>query len=235
MIENIRRHGILHFDDTDHHWGKEMISGRIAYLKQETRRSLGFVKRRFQPPQWPTNADGKLLLHIGCGEINSPEFVNVDAQPYPHVHVIKNDVTNLPMFESGSVDLVYMCHILEHLTATELSATLTEMKRILKPNGVLRVSVPDFDRIIDIYQDAGRQVQAIRSPLLGSHLNAYDVHHLVFNQEWLSTQLKQAGFSLVREWDPERCEYHEFEDWASKKIVYGGKEYPISLNLEAVK
>lgn len=214
---------------------KNMITKRITMIIKKVCRSVGFIRRQFWSPKWPRTSNGKLLLHIGCGEIDSPEFVNVDAQPYPHVHVVKNDITDLPMFDTGTVDLVYMCHILEHLSLSDLSATLIEMHRVLKPDGVLRVSVPDFDYVIDIYEDTGRQIQAIMAPLLGSHRNAYDIHHIVFNREWLSAQLKQAGFSLVREWVPEHCEHHDFEDWASNCIVYGSNEYPISLNLEGVK
>lgn len=200
-------------------------------VARRARTQVGFIKRRLKPPSWPVGADGTLLIHVGCGPVNGVGFINVDAQPYPHVHVVSNDVTALPGFSDQSADLIYMCHILEHLTQEELQLCLGEMHRILKPRGVLRISVPDFDRIIDIYSDTGHDIESIRGPLLGSHANAYDIHHLVFNNRYLTDKLTNSGFREVRPWDPATADHHAFEDWASRKINQHGRAYPISLNL----
>lgn len=61
----------------------------------------------------PKNSDGKVLVHIGCGEKDAPGFINVDARPLAHVQVVTDDITSLADFETGAVDLVYMCHVLE--------------------------------------------------------------------------------------------------------------------------
>lgn len=206
----------------------------IHRVTRRLRRELGFVRRKLVSPALPQRTDGPLLVHIGCGDISSPEFVNVDAQPYPHVHFVRNDITDLSMFADGSVDLIYMCHVLEHVHRREIFDVLAEFRRVLKPGGVLRISVPDFDRLIAMYQDIGRDPDGIIAPLLGSHANEYDVHYWVFTERSLSRILTQAGFSAVRPWNPGQCEHHAFEDWASRPIERDGKHYAISLNLEAI-
>ncbi len=86
---------------------------------------LSFAKRRLVKPSLPKNRNGKVLVHIGCGEKNSPEFINVDARPFAHVHIVTDDITSLSDFSNGTVDLVYMCQILEHIKRDDLKEVLT--------------------------------------------------------------------------------------------------------------
>jgi predicted SAM-dependent methyltransferase len=204
-------------------------------LKKKLKKLLQFTGRRFKQPNLPKNKDGKVLVHIGCGKVNSPEFINVDAQPFPHVHIVTEDITHLDDFKSGTVDLVYMCHILEHFKADEVEKVLSETKRILKAGGVLRISVPDFDSLIEVYNASGKDVYAISKQLMGGQDNQYNIHYSVLNRKMLTELLKQAGFREVVSWDPDNCQYHNFKDKASRKLKVEGKEYLISLNLEAVK
>jgi predicted SAM-dependent methyltransferase len=183
----------------------------------------------------PKSSDGKVLVHIGCGPKKSPEYINVDAQPYPHVHIVTDDMTNLSDFDSGTVDMVYMCHILEHIKQADLADVLSEMRRVLKNGGVLRLSVPDFDLLVDVYNASGKDISAICRQLMGGQDHEYNIHYSVFNSESLAAALKASGFGEVRTWDPDNCQYHDFKDRASRKLKAGGGEYPISLNLEAVK
>lgn len=207
----------------------------IHRVTRRLRRELGFVRRRLLNPPLPQRTDRPLLVHIGCGDISSPEFVNVDAQPYPHVHYVRNDITDLSMFADGSVDLVYMCHVLEHVHRREIYDVLDEFKRVLKPGGVLRISVPDFDRLVEMYDSTGCDPDGIMSPLLGSHANEYDIHYWIFTERSLSAILLKSGFSAVRQWDPQRCDHHAFEDWASRTVERDGRQFFVSLNLEAVR
>lgn len=186
-------------------------------------------------PAFPKNSDGKVLIHIGCGETNSPEFINVDARPLAHVHIVTDDITSLPDFNTGTVDLVYMCHILEHIKRDGLIKVLTEIRRVLKKGGVLRLSVPDFDRLVEVYNASGKDINSICLQLMGGQDNEYNIHYSVFNHQRLSELLKEVGFQKVVSWAPDNCQYHNFKDRASRKINVNGKEYMISLNLEAIK
>lgn len=47
-------------------------------------------------------------------------------------------------FEDNSVDVVYHSHLLEHIDRYKVPNFLNEVKRVLKPNGIHRIVVPDF-------------------------------------------------------------------------------------------
>ena len=55
-------------------------------LRRRMKQKWFAAKRLFIKPKLPVNSDGKVLVHLGCGDVNSPEFINVDARPAPHVH-----------------------------------------------------------------------------------------------------------------------------------------------------
>lgn len=106
---------------------------------------------------------------------------------------------------------------------------------MLKPGGVLRLSVPDFDAIITRYEASGRQMEPILSVLLGSQSHPHDVHRSAFNSAWLDRKLREAGFREVRPWAPADADDHDFDDWAERTAEIDGRPVPISLNLEGVK
>lgn len=181
----------------------------------------------------PEATDGRLLLHLGCGPINAPGYINVDVQPFPHVHYV-HGVYPLEMFESNSVDMVYASHVLEHFAVKELPVVLREWLRVLKDGGVLRLGVPDFGALVSIYLDTG-EIHNILGPLMGGQSDQHNFHYSVFDERYLSQLLQDAGFKKVRLWDPERVENHSFNDTTSNIWSFLGKDYPISLNIEAVK
>lgn len=207
----------------------------LKKFRKQLKLQLSYLKRQVITPPFPKNSNGKVLLHIGCGETNSPEFINVDARPFAHVHIVTDDITSLPNFGAATVDLVYMCHILEHIKRDNIKKVFSEMKRILKIGGVLRLSVPDFDRLIEVYNASGKDINAICHQLMGGQDNEYNIHYSVFNHQLLTEVLQEAGFREVLPWDPNNCQYHDFRDRATRKLRVDSREYPISLNLEAIK
>ena len=211
------------------------MTKQLKQLRKKLKLQMLFAKRSLVKPSFPKNPDGKVLVHIGCGKINSPEFINIDAQPFPHIHIVTDDITSLPDLESETVDLVYMCHIVEHFKKPEIEKVFKEMKRVLKKGGIFRISVPDFDKLIEVYHVADRNIEQITKQLMGGQDHQYNIHYSVFNHEYLESLLKDAGFSKVIQWDPENCQYHDFKDRAARKLTVGDKQYAISLNLEAIK
>jgi len=139
------------------------------------------------------------------------------------------------MFKNNFADLIYASHVLEHISMLKLKEVLNEWKRVLIPKGVLRLSVPDFDRIIDIYNCNNKNIEYVWMPLLGSHEYKENSHFSVLNFSFIKNLLKEIGFSEIRGWDPATAHHHDFEDWASKNILINDKSYPISLNVEALK
>jgi predicted SAM-dependent methyltransferase len=111
---------------------------------------------------------------------------------------------------------------------------LWEWRRVLKSGGVLRISVPDFDKLLAVYEACDRDSESIRVPLMG-YWDGYNPHCMIFNYRYLSKILSDVGFVDIREWDADKVEHHNFEDWASKRIQKKNREFHISLNVEAVK
>jgi predicted SAM-dependent methyltransferase len=184
----------------------------------------------------PVNHDGRVLLHLGCGPVDAPGFTNVDAQYSPHLHYVL-DVRKLTPFADESVDLVYACHVLEHFSAAEHHEILWEWVRVLAPGGVLRLSVPGFDELLHVYRECGNDVMAIVGPLMGTpgNVSGYAPHLHVFNLKYATKMMHEAGLQDVRQWDPEKVEHHDFEDWASRRVQRGRKQFDISLNVEATR
>jgi SAM-dependent methyltransferase len=190
---------------------------------------------KLRSQNWPTAPDGKRLLHIGCGDVDAPYYINLDARPLPHVHLVRKDLTNLRMIPDSSLDLVYLCHVLEHVGRMDLVVTVQEMARVLKPGGILRISVPDFDLIVQLYIASGNDLKVIAPPLMGGQDYRYNFHYSVFNATFLAELLQRGGFAEVRPWDPATASFHGFKDWASGTVPWSGGEHPISLNLEGEK
>lgn len=94
--------------------------------------------------------DRIMKLHLGCGKRHIPGFIHIDAIDFPHVdHVTSID--SLSFIADAGVDLIYNCHALEHFKRREVQKVLAEWNRVLKPGGTLRISVPDFASLCEIY------------------------------------------------------------------------------------
>jgi predicted SAM-dependent methyltransferase len=192
------------------------------------------ASRTVLPPPLPKNPDGKVLLNLGSGHTTHPSFINIDALVAWHIHYIR-PIDNLRPIADGSVDLVYASHCLEHFSHRRLNAVLTEWRRVLKPGGVLRLGVPDFDQLVALYEYAGRDVRVIQGYLMGDQNYFLNSHYTAFTRDELTARLKAAGFSEVRLWHRGCDEISSLPDCTGIVHEYAGRKFPISLNLEAVK
>lgn len=66
----------------------------------------------------------------------------------PHVHIVSKNIFQLSLIPDASLDMIYMCHVLEHVPRGQVLQVIKEMGRVLKVDGTLRISVPDFDHIV---------------------------------------------------------------------------------------
>ncbi|MEM9502328.1 MAG: class I SAM-dependent methyltransferase [Cyanobacteria bacterium P01_E01_bin.43] len=122
------------------------------------------------------------ILNLGCGTKTSEslDVVNIDWSIYlrmstnpitkriapfvldktrlarmrslPNNIMVHNLAKGIP-FKDGTADVVYHSHVLEHLDFPIAMRFLEEARRVLKPNGVLRVVVPDFEMMARAYVD----------------------------------------------------------------------------------
>lgn len=92
-----------------------------------------------------------LKLNLGCGEKILPGFINVDKNSsYGGTGVCPDSIFNIGKdkypFDDNSVDVIFLCHVIEHLTLVEACFCLKESYRVLKKDGIVALAFPDFDK-----------------------------------------------------------------------------------------
>ena len=91
-----------------------------------------------------------MKLNLGCGSRHHPDWVNLDIQPDDGT-VMRWDVTLGLPFDDAAFDAVYHSHLIEHLRTDEVHTVMTETVRVCRPGGVVRIVVPDLERICREY------------------------------------------------------------------------------------
>ena len=92
----------------------------------------------------------KKLLNIGCGVNAHPEWTNIDivgSLPGVIVHDVRR---GLPFLDSR-FEACYCSHMLEHVTRSQARIIVDEAHRVLQPNGIVRLVVPDLEQIVRLY------------------------------------------------------------------------------------
>jgi len=92
------------------------------------------------------------LLNLACGAKVSTvgNWANIDFSS-PMENVIEMNILDGLTFPDGSFDAVYTAQFVEHLTPQETAVVLREIRRVLKPGGVLRIVTPDMEELARTY------------------------------------------------------------------------------------
>ena len=155
---------------------------------------------------------GLVRINCGAGEYPLPGFLNIEKDPLIPAD-IHASVPPLP-FENESVDEVFGCHFLEHLSQQRATRFLNEAYRVLKPGGKLGLVVPDMQQIMLAWlSKAGRRFECppgrywdlddlddvngifIFSTCQDSH------HQWSYCLETLGRAMTKAGFQITDEID----------------------------------
>jgi SAM-dependent methyltransferase len=137
------------------------------------------------------------------------------------------DLTRPFPFAPATFACVFGAHVLEHLFPAEAEACLREVHRVLRPGGVLRLVVPDLDRMVAEYDPANTERlldQVYQGRARRTHLRARHWWH--YNAQSLAALLHQAGFAQV-----ERCAYRQGR-CADLELI---DARPESLFMEAIR
>ena len=166
-------------------------------------------------------------LHIGGTEAREGWTI-LNIQPGPGVDYV-GTALDLGMFADQSVEQVYASHVLEHLGYQEdLVTALKEIRRVLKPGGILKMSVPDLDILCRLFVHPDVKAEdrfLIMRMMFGGQVNEHDFHRVGLNWDFLLYFLNQAGFTRARRVE----EFGLFDDTSSMRL-HGTL---ISLNVEA--
>lgn len=88
--------------------------------------------------------------------LRSPELTSTRGRLYQvdgERYFVELDLAEPLPFEAGCVDWVYAEHLVEHLPVPVTIGWLREVRRVLAPGGLLRLTTPDLRRYVEGYQD----------------------------------------------------------------------------------
>ena len=184
-----------------------------------------------------------MKLHLGCYHRKIHGFVNVDIRQDVDPDLV-DDAFKLTKITNNSVDLIYTCHMLEHASRTDAYKAMYRWWEVLKPEGILRVSVPDLEALFKYYLETG-DMAAIENLLYGSQKHEFDFHYTGWTESTLTKDLKTVGFKSVKRYDWRNTEHFYIDDYSQSylpKISYSTRRPGgviggtlVSLNMEATK
>lgn len=164
----------------------------------------------------------KIVLNAGSGPALSgrpdnryagPDWqeIRLDIAPETQPDIV-GSITDLGMFDDGSVDAVWCSHNLEHLHDHEVPVALREFRRVVKPDGIVVISTPDLELVARLILDGRLDAVHYVSPagpvraldMIYGHAGAIAEgrtamsHKTGFTKQTLGAALIDAGFAEVR-------------------------------------
>jgi predicted SAM-dependent methyltransferase len=163
----------------------------------------------------------KTVLNVGCGypaqqrlhrHFHGPEWreVRLDLDPTVRPDIVCS-MTDMRPVTDGTVDAVWSSHNLEHLRRHEVPLALKEFIRVLKPHGLLLLTLPDLRQVAQLVAEDKLEDQAYYSlsgpitplDMIFGHTaslargNHFMAHRTGFTARTLHKVLVEAGFVEV--------------------------------------
>lgn len=234
---------IIHNDEKPKNRWHERYYGSYLYLLPCTIEDLSsnppqyqtvVVRDRFRKEgirSIPKTKDATpLKLHLCCGEKRIPGFLGVDIRESINPDII-GSAENLWMIQDESVQEIYFCHGLEHIPMAKAKSCLSELNRVLKENGTLRLALPDFEALARLYIEGQARIGDVVLAIHGGQDHAHNLHYSSWDFKSLSKSLKECGFADIRRYDARSFLPANYFDW-SLHSLYG---IATSLNVECTK
>jgi len=182
-----------------------------------------------------------MKIHLGCWHRFIPGWVHVDLCDMEHIDY-NRDIRDLKCFDNEVADIIYSSHSFEYFDRFEGVEALAEWSRVLKKGGILRLSVPSFNSLMEVYQKTG-DLYKIIGPLFGrmeiDTVNGKDClyHKTIWDEKTLIELLENNGFESIRLWDWRTTEHSDIDDHSQAYYPHMDKEngIQISLNIEGTK
>ncbi len=162
----------------------------------------------------------KVVLNVGCGFVGQrlhPSFegaewreLRLDIDPAVNPDIVCSMIDMQPL-ASGSIDAIWSSHNLEHLHRHEVPVALSEFLRVLRPGGMLLLTMPDLQKIAELVAAGELEDEAYLSPsgpispldmIFGhtaslAHGNLHMAHKTGFTARTLNQLLDDAGFAEI--------------------------------------
>ncbi len=175
-----------------------------------------------------------MKLHIGCGNRYFEGWTNLDI--LEGTADVIDDARVLSKIPDSSCDIIYAAHVLEHFGRHEVNEVITVWFKKLKKGGILRLSVPDFEKIVKMYSK-GTDLKTLLGYICGGQKDDFDFHKMIFDESTLSELLHNAGFKKTNRWNWKETDHSQYDDYSQAYLPHMDKEHGVmmSLNLEAIK
>ena len=153
-----------------------------------------------------TTTEKKVRLNIGSGNAKIPGFIPIDRKLGHEAYPLA--------YPDNSVDEIRASHVLEHFSFGDAMKALHDWVRVLKPGGLIKIAVPDFDKCVN--SDDPERVFF----LMGGQQDEDDFHRSAFDRQRLESYMAAAGLDYIVEWTSDGLDT---------------SAHPVSLNLQGIK
>ena len=174
-------------------------------------------------------------LNWGCGNDVRPGWINADVKDLAGVDLV-GDIRDGLALDDDSLDYAVSVHALPMVSYPDLVPALQELRRVLKPGGVLRLVLPDVDKGIDAYRRGDRDHFLVPDSDVTSLGGKFVVHMLwygysvtLFTADFAEELLRRAGYRDVR-----HCAYAQSAAGLDGIVDLDNREHE-SLYVEATK
>lgn len=156
-----------------------------------------------------------MKINIGAGPTPLEGYLNLDRKSGDEAFPLQHRGEEIA---DESCDEIRASHVLEHFPAAEVPAVVKHWAQKLKPGGVLKIAVPNFEWICNAY--IAGQPAPIEGFVMGGQTDADDFHKALFDAATLTDLFRDSGLTDIGVWTSEAA------DCAA---------LPVSLNMRAVK
>lgn len=129
-------------------------------------------------------------LNLGAGDVELADYEPRDGK--------KGDTLFPLPDEDGSCEEIRASHVLEHFSHTDVAAVMRNWTAKLAPGGLLRIAVPNFEKIARDYLE-GKNFD-VQGYTFGGHSDARDWHGCGFDRELLMELFLDCGLERLHEW-----------------------------------
>lgn len=212
------------------------------------RRKLGQVDRNILGNYLSRNDVRK--LHIGCGGHTLEGWLNSDYYPRSS-EILHLDATQLFPLKNEEFDFIFSEHMIEHVSYSQGFLMVTECFRVLKRNGVIRISTPALSFLINLYNQHKLDVEAnyikwatktfIRDAPYGDAAFVINNfvrdwgHQFIYDEKTLRSSLERAGFARIKKCELNQSEHDALRNLENEERMPDGFLKLETLTLEATK
>jgi|TARA_B100001964_G_scaffold240617_1_gene310839 predicted SAM-dependent methyltransferase len=173
-----------------------------------------------------------MKFNIGCGWRDfGKDWIHIDGGEYDHLD--SSDIF-IRAYEDDTADLIYSSHFIEYLDREEVVPLLKRWKEVLKPNGIMRLAVPNFEVYAKLYKEEQYPLDSFLGVLYGKMPMGDETiyHKTVYDYVSLTDILiESVGMRDVREYDWRDTEHSQFDDHSQSYLPHMDKENGISMSL----